>query len=237
MQAGIINKKVYILLTRTNTLISRLIATVTGTRYTHAALSLDYRLTRLYSFGRLYTYYPFISRFKHEKTSSGVYGRYRRSPCALFELQVSETSYDAICARIAEILRHRDRYKYNIIGLLGNYVGRPIRRKYRYFCSEFVADTLMRGDALRLNRNPALVRPSDFLEMAELKPVFSGTIETLEDFIKRSAETDSERSEPVGELPEVTTVGECEPVAGDQVTRPPFYIEMIYSLLSLMRRA
>jgi hypothetical protein len=233
MQAGIINKKVYILLTRTNTLISRLIATVTGTRYTHAALSLDYRLTRLYSFGRLYTYYPFIGRFKHEQTSSGVYGRFRRSPCALFELQVSETSYDAICARIAEILRQRDRYKYNIIGLLGNYVGRPIRRKYRYFCSEFVADTLIRGDALRLNRDPALVRPSDFLEMVELKPVFYGTIETLEDFIKRI----DDNAEFVGELPEVTTVGECVPVAGDHVTRPPFYIELIYSLLSLMRRA
>jgi hypothetical protein len=233
MQDSIKNKKIYILLTRTNTLISRIIATVTGTRFTHAALSLDYRLTRLYSFGRLYTYYPFIGRFKHEQTSSGVYGRFRRSPCALFELQVSEYSYDSISARIAELIRHRDRYKYNFIGLFGNYVGQPIRRKYHYFCSEFVADTLIRGDALRIRRDPALVRPSDFLEMVDLKPVFYGTIETLESFVN----SDVDSVEPVGELPEVTTAGECEPVEGDRPTRQPIGIGMFISLISRLRRA
>jgi Orthopoxvirus protein of unknown function (DUF830). len=180
------NKTVYILLTRTDTLFSRFIANITGNEYTHAALSLDYELTQLYSFGRLYAYIPWIGCFKREETAAGVYKRFPDSPCALFELKVNELSYDAINARICEIARESSRYRYNVIGLFGNYINKPIRRERRYFCSEFVADTLIRGDALRLRRDPALIRPSDFMEMVEFKRIYSGTLESLDEYIKQN---------------------------------------------------
>lgn len=186
MRTGEKTKSVYILLTRTDTIMSRIIAAVTGKPYTHASLGLDFALTRLYSFGRLYAYFPFIGCFKREETTSGVYARFRRSPCALFELKVTEYSYDAICTRVFELERHASKYKYNFIGLFANYFGFPIRRDRHYFCSEFVADTLVRGDALRISRDPSLVRPSDFLEMVELRTLFIGTIETLDSFIAQS---------------------------------------------------
>lgn len=197
MRADEKNKRVYILLTRTDTYLSRLIAAVTRTRYTHASLSLDFYLTRLYSFGRLYAYNPFIGCFKREETTSGVYARFRRSPCALFELEVTEASYEAISARIAELERNKERYRYNFIGLFANYIGVPLRRERHYFCSEFVADTLVRGDALRINRDPSLVRPSDFLEMAELKPIFVGTLETLDEYVKERIKTEYGEDAPL----------------------------------------
>lgn len=177
------DKTVYIMLTRTDTFISKLIAVATRTKYTHAALSLDLSLTKLYSFGRLYAYIPWIGCFKHENTATGVYRRFRNSPCALFRLEVSESAYDAICARIREMTLDSGRYRYNIIGLFGNYIGHPIYRENYYFCSEFVADTLIRSDALRLSREPSLVRPNDFLEMGELKPVFFGTLASLREYL------------------------------------------------------
>ena len=46
----------YVVLTRTNTIISRLIHLFTQDEYTHAALALDRELTEMYSFARQYTY-------------------------------------------------------------------------------------------------------------------------------------------------------------------------------------
>lgn len=44
-------KFVYILLTRTNTVLSRTIGFSTGDPFTHVSLALDAELTQLYSFG------------------------------------------------------------------------------------------------------------------------------------------------------------------------------------------
>lgn len=54
----------YVVLTRTNTVISKVVQLVKKDEYTHAAISLDEELNYMYSFGRKYSYYPFIGRFK-----------------------------------------------------------------------------------------------------------------------------------------------------------------------------
>lgn len=45
----------YVVLTRTNTVISRLIHLVTRDEYTHAALALDRDLKEMYSFAQIHT--------------------------------------------------------------------------------------------------------------------------------------------------------------------------------------
>lgn len=47
-------KHIYIVLTRTNTLISRIIRLFMNDEYTHAAIALDKELNNMYSFGRKY---------------------------------------------------------------------------------------------------------------------------------------------------------------------------------------
>ncbi len=54
------NKKIYIVLTRTNTILSRMIGFIKDDEYTHASISLDRHLSKMYSFGRKYTYNPFV---------------------------------------------------------------------------------------------------------------------------------------------------------------------------------
>ncbi|NLL30406.1 MAG: hypothetical protein GX258_05050, partial [Clostridiales bacterium] len=63
----------YIVLTRTNTVISNLIHIVTNDQYTHAAISLDKELNNMYSFARRNTYNPFVGRFRREDINEGVY--------------------------------------------------------------------------------------------------------------------------------------------------------------------
>ena len=50
----------YIVLTSLNTVIARLIWIIKKDEFTHAAISLDKQLEYMYSFGRKYTYNPFI---------------------------------------------------------------------------------------------------------------------------------------------------------------------------------
>ena len=61
----------YIVLTRTNTLISRLIHVLKNDEYTHAAIALDSELKHMYSFGRIYAWNPFVGGFKKEEVNIG----------------------------------------------------------------------------------------------------------------------------------------------------------------------
>jgi len=56
----------YIVLTRPNTTISKLIKFIKKDEYTHAAISLDKELEQMYSFGRKHTYNPFIGKFNRK---------------------------------------------------------------------------------------------------------------------------------------------------------------------------
>jgi len=68
------NRCLYIVLTRTNTVISKLIHVINNDEYTHAAIALDKELDHMYSFGRKYTFNPFIGVFKHEEINKGIWG-------------------------------------------------------------------------------------------------------------------------------------------------------------------
>ncbi len=167
---------VYILLTRTNTVLSRTIGKSTGDAFTHASLALDAELARLYSFGRRFEHNPFFAGFVRESLTSGVFSWDGGIPCAVYELAVDDRVYAAIEQRLRRMYELRRRYRYNTLGLVYNYFGRAHSRAYRYFCSEFVADTLQRTGALRFDCSPARMRPSDFARLPGLRLVYQGGI-------------------------------------------------------------
>jgi len=67
------SKKIYVILSRSTTVLSRLIHHFKGDEYTHAALALDKELNYMFSFGRRRPGNPFVGCFKHEKLNEGVY--------------------------------------------------------------------------------------------------------------------------------------------------------------------
>ena len=58
-------KKIYIILTFTGTILSRIVRIYTRKEYSHVSISLDQDLTKMYSFGRLNAYNPFSGVFVH----------------------------------------------------------------------------------------------------------------------------------------------------------------------------
>lgn len=55
-------RKVYIVLTHTGTLLSKIIKNFTKDEFSHSSIALDVELKQMYSFGRLNPYNPFVRR-------------------------------------------------------------------------------------------------------------------------------------------------------------------------------
>ncbi|WP_313341384.1 hypothetical protein [Sedimentibacter sp.] len=172
------NRKIYIVLTRTNTFLSRLISFIKDDEYTHASISLDRHLSRMYSFGRKYTYNPFVGRFVKENLNEGVYGRHDNLYGLVMEIEVSREQYVKAENLINEFILNKDLYKYNYIGLVNCLLNRESCNNHRFLCSEFVYYILNKSNIVNFNKSGNLVRPQDLLNIKG-KIVFKGNLKNI----------------------------------------------------------
>jgi hypothetical protein len=155
---------VYVVLSRSTTVPSRVIRMVTGDEYTHASLALDPGLELMFSFGRRRVLNPFAGCFKRERFDDALYQGMDVLPGLVLEVPVTTAQRDAVRARVAEILLDGHTYRYNFPGALARgRVGREDDR--RYFCSEFVYDVLRGAGVCDLGVPRATVRPQTLLQL------------------------------------------------------------------------
>lgn len=168
----------YIVLTRTNTIVSRLIHLFTQDDYTHAALALDRELMEMYSFARKRTHNPFIGRFKHERLNEGIYKLAKQLPGVILEIEVPQESYLEARELIEKFITHRSRYKYNYRGLIYGLIKKPTKTNERFLCSQFVYYVLYESGVVDFQTAANLVRPQDFMGMGG-RVVFQGDLKEL----------------------------------------------------------
>ena len=169
----------YILLTRSSSLLSRLIRRGTGDEYTHVSLALDGYLDSLCSFARLRPGFPLPAGLVRESLYEGYYSSNRYIPCMLLALPVEETVYLRVRSRVEEMLDYREGYRYDIRGLFLCWLGRESRRPRHYFCSRFVGEVLEQSGALPLPKPAGLLRPEDFLHLPGLLCLYRGPLAGL----------------------------------------------------------
>lgn len=168
------NKKIYLLLTRTGTGFSSMIYKATGYEYTHASISLDKNLSNLYSFGRKNMVLPFIAGFVKEDLNGGVFEKYKNTKCALYEIEVSLDVYRNIQKIIDEFLRDKHSYKYNFLGLPFILFNIPYKREKHFLCSQFVAYVLHKSGAVKLDREFTIIKPRDLMTIVNKRLVYNG---------------------------------------------------------------
>jgi len=83
------NKRIYIVLTRTNTLLSKMIGIIKKDEYTHASISLSRNLNCMYSFGRKNKFNPFIGCFAKENLNEGVFGLQKKLNGIVLEIEIT----------------------------------------------------------------------------------------------------------------------------------------------------
>lgn len=166
-------KKIYIILTYTGTILSRIVRVYTKKEYSHVSISLDQDLTQMYSFGRLNAYNPFIGGFVQEGIDKGTFKRFKKTKTKIYSLEIPEEKYEQLETIIENIQKQKTTYKFNFIGLLGVALNVKIKREKSFYCAEFVKYVLEQSNVLEL---PDPVKPEDFEKIENSNEIYKGIL-------------------------------------------------------------
>ena len=176
-------KNIYILLTRSSTILSTTINLLTKDEYTHVSIAFDENLESMCSFARKYANLPLPGGLMDEGLFKGYFKGHPRTPCMMMRLQVEDEAYELVKNRAEEMLANRDSYRFNIRGLFLCKFGIVKKRENYYFCSEFVTELLEMTNAVKFPKCSSLMHPQDYASLKELKICYKGTIGELAEFI------------------------------------------------------
>lgn len=170
-------RNVYILLTDTGTIFTRMIKFFTKQPLNHASISFDSQLRDVYSFGRKQRVNPFVGGFVSEDIRKGLF---LEAECALYSCSVTEEQYQLMVSKVKEIEEEKDDYKYNFLGLFAVLFNKNLDRDKAYFCSQFVATILDEsGIDLHFNKPLSLVTPHDLNNLSSFQVEFQGKLSSL----------------------------------------------------------
>ncbi|MHA6259288.1 hypothetical protein ACXYMX_05160 [Sporosarcina sp. CAU 1771] len=171
-------KTIYVVLTDTGTVLSKMIGMYTKNGLNHASIAFDEDLSEMYSFGRKYQSNPFIAGFIKENATERIF---QGANCAIYSYRISENEFGRIRNKIRHIEKNKEQYRYNFIGLFGIAMNKGISRERAFFCSQFVATMMNESDNSMFTVVPSLVQPRHFTETACLKEVYEGDLQTYLD--------------------------------------------------------
>ncbi len=167
-------KKIYIVLTYTGTILSKIIRIYTGAEYSHVSISLDKKLNKMYSFGRLNPYNPFIGGFVHEGIYIGTFNRFKKTKAEIYQIEVTNEQYNKIKQKIKNIEKNKDSYRFNLMGLAFAGVNHKYKRDKSFYCAEFVKYLTDEAE-IELNL-PDVIRPIDFKTKTNLEILYTGSL-------------------------------------------------------------
>ena len=167
-------KRIYLILTYSGTILSRIIKIYTRDEFAHVSISLDEELNQMYSFGRLNPYNPFIGGFVHEGINIGTFKRIRKTQTAIYSIMISDEQYKKIKETIKLIRECPIAYKFNIIGLFGAGFNIRIHMRHSFYCAEFVKYLLEKA---RVKNNlQEIIKPEDFKRLDNIRLEYKGSL-------------------------------------------------------------
>lgn len=173
-------KELYVVLSQTGTILSRILKFLTRAEYNHASVSLDPTLNTMYSFGRIFAYYPFWGGFVKESKNFGTFKRFSRAKILVLAIPVSDDKYDLIEKHLNNMYNHRKKYGYNYLGLYLAALHINHKSKNRFYCSEFVKDVLIKFGLTESDFfSAAITQPAHFIGLPDANLVYKGELDAL----------------------------------------------------------
>ncbi len=167
----------YILLTNTGTILTRIIGLFTGYKYNHVSFGFDKNLECIYSFGRLKPRNPFIGGFVEENINEGLYKIKKNTRGLVLKIKIDKNLKSKIEENLKPFITEKHLYGYNTYGLINNALGRNNKKNHRnYFCSEFAAKIFSESKVYDFKKPDVLVRPEDFLKINRVVTVYEGLL-------------------------------------------------------------
>lgn len=160
------DKQLYIVITQTGTLLSRILRYITGAEYNHASISLSKDLEKMYSFGRRSPYNPFWGGFVIESPHTGTFKRFSDTRAIVLSVTVSEEQHMELTNMLEDMWKRRKEYRYNFVGLCLAYFHITWKRENYFYCSEFVGELLIKGRVNGVECLPSsVIQPIHFLRL------------------------------------------------------------------------
>lgn len=168
------NRNVYIVVTRTNTIPSRVIRIYTGSPYNHVSLTLDGRLEDMVSFGRLHPFTPVPGGFVHEGKNKGFFPPFpRRSMPGLQQKNQR--------AGMQESFAFAAKNRKSALQIQPSGADYTDRRDSSgtgnaYFCSQFCGKVLNESGIHHFQKPFGLLRPADFCGLDGFTLLYEGPL-------------------------------------------------------------
>lgn len=180
-------KSLYIVVSQTGTILSRIVKWVTKDKYNHVSIATSEDLEDMYSFGRTNPYNPFHGGFVKEAPTTGTFGRFYKTKAVVVELPVPIDVFNSISEQLRDMYVCRNLYHYNYKGLFLAYFGKVREKKNCYYCSEFVQKLLSKyGYGLKKDEGE-LVCPNDFVNVPGGQLIYKGRLREYNDNREKKA--------------------------------------------------
>lgn len=166
-------KTIYIILTNSGTMLSKIIRVYTKNTYTHVSIALQENPNEFYSFGRLNPYNAFWGGFVKESKYVGTFKRFCNAITAIYAMSVTNEQYEIIKNEINTFKSHKNEYRFNTLGLFLVPLKKQIKRYNTFYCAEFVRYVLKRART-DIQNLPVIIKPQDFSKLKNVKLVYKG---------------------------------------------------------------
>ena len=165
---------IYLVLTNSETLPSKIIRLYTRNEFNHILISMDASLETMYSFGRKTLYNPFHGGFVEEGIDSAFFRRFSKTTCEVFALPVSKKQHQLLQKQISAFIENQQELDYNYIGILYCMFNKNKERQNAYFCSQFVSLLLANADIISMEKQ--FIIPSHAQNIEGIQQVFKGQL-------------------------------------------------------------
>ncbi|MCM1166251.1 MAG: hypothetical protein NC299_01185 [Lachnospiraceae bacterium] len=169
-------REIYLVITQTGSIVSRMLKKITGAEYNHISVSLEPDLRCMYSFGRRYTYFPWYGGFVRESTEYGAMKRFSDARAVVLAIPVSESTYNGVEAALKDMIAHKDDYHYDSIGLVLAGFKIIYKRERHYYCSDFVRELLVNFGIEDSGLFEPIVQPMHFLDIPDGNVIYRGRL-------------------------------------------------------------
>lgn len=167
-------KKIYLILSHSNTIPSKIVKIFTKYNYSHISIALKKDISTMYSFGRKKYNNPFIGGFIIEKRDGLFYKKFNKTKCVVLEIDISNKQYNKLISILRIYKDNINIYKYDFLGTALNVFKINYKRENYSVCSEFVGNLLEECDIYNFNKK--YIRPKDFMLIPNKKIIYEGLL-------------------------------------------------------------
>lgn len=167
-------KKIYIILSYSGSIPSKIIKVFTHYKYSHVSLSLKNSVDVMYSFGRKKVNNPLDGGFIIEKKAGEFYKKFNKTKCIILELDINKEQYKKLLKVIKTYEKDIDIYRYDIMGLVLRVFNLKIKRKNYSVCTDFVRTILEESGIYKFEKK--FVKPIDFMNIPNKKIIYQGNL-------------------------------------------------------------